>query len=145
MNIKRFLIVMTFSIVAEALFAKSFSFGVQGDVGVNSAIIENSSGNKSDFDFLPAFRFGGGAEFSFNEITSLQLKTLFHHNNGFSFTDSNGKTKLSLSLAHQLNAEIINPFERKKDVKLAKLGRLSNLEIGIVVDLIDIFTSRSFK
>jgi hypothetical protein len=82
-------------IISSALFANNFSFGVEGGAGINTAAVELSNGTKSDFDFIPTFRFGGGVEYSFNEVTSLQLKTFFHHGNGFSFTDSNGKTKVS--------------------------------------------------
>lgn len=92
---KRIIVIAILIIFSNTLFAKNFSFGVEGGAGINTAIIEFSDGTKSDFDFITTVRFGGGAEYSFNEITTLQIKTFFHHRNGFSFTNSNGKTNVS--------------------------------------------------
>ena len=91
-------------IISSSLFANNFSFGVEGGAGINTAAVELSNGTKSDLDFIPTFRFGGGVEYSFSEVTCLQLKTFFHHGNGFSFTDLNGKTKV---LKRVVSTEII--------------------------------------
>ena len=72
------------ALLALPLSAKKFSFGIEGGAGINTAFVK-AGGIESDFDFIPTFRAGVDA----------QLKALFHHNNGFSFTDQNGKTKAS--------------------------------------------------
>ena len=83
------------STVNSVIFAKGFSFGIEGGAGLNTAEIEFNNSMESDFDFIPTYRFGANVEYSFNDVTSIKAKTLFHHSNGFSFTDSTGKTKVS--------------------------------------------------
>ena len=82
------------ALLALPLSAKKFSFGIEGGAGINTAFVK-ADGKESDFDFIPTFRAGAAAEWNFNQVTALQLKALFHHNNGFCFTDQNGKTKVS--------------------------------------------------
>lgn len=83
------------STVNPLIFAKDFALGIEGGAGLNTAEIEFNNSTESDLDFIPTFRFGATVEYSFNDVTSIRAKTMFHHNNGFSFTDSSGKTKVS--------------------------------------------------
>ena len=91
---KKSLALVFLALLALPLPAKKFSFGIEGGAGINTAFVK-AGGLESDFDFIPTFRAGAAAEWNFNQVTALQLKALFHHNNGFSFTDQKGKTKVS--------------------------------------------------
>lgn len=90
---KLFAIISIFMIISS-VNALDFSFGIEGAVGLNT-MKEESSGVESDFDFIPGFRFGNTAELSFNEVTSLEAKVLFHNENGFSYISPLGKSKTS--------------------------------------------------
>lgn len=92
---KRFIICLLILICSAGLWARKFSFGIEGGCGANTSKSSFSNGTKSDFDYIPTCRFGAGAEYNFTQVTALQLKAFFHHSNGFSFIDENGKTKIS--------------------------------------------------
>lgn len=92
---KRFLFSLSIFVLSTALFAEGFSFGVEGGGGINTVKSGFPNGNESDFDYILTCRFGAGVEYGFNRVTTLQLKTFWHHSNGFSFIDANGKTKVS--------------------------------------------------
>lgn len=91
---KRILSIILLCFSATVLFAQGFSFGVEGGLGVHSMWVK-TSGTESDFDFIPGFRFGAGAEYAFSEVAVLQAKTLFHHKNGFSYISGGSAHKVS--------------------------------------------------
>lgn len=94
-RIKRILSAIFAVFLSAVVFAEGFSFGVEGAFALNKMNLTLGNGSESDFDFVPGFRFGGAAEYSFNEITSLQTKILFHHKNGFSYVQGGNTCKLS--------------------------------------------------
>lgn len=92
---KRTFLCVIFLALSSIVIAEGFSFGVEGGAGINTTQSTFANGNKSDFDYIPTCRFGAGMEYDFSQVTALQLKTFFHHGNGFSFINANGKTKVS--------------------------------------------------
>lgn len=90
---KKFFAVITTLLMFSALHAFDFSFGIEGAAGLNTMKIESDV--NSDFDFIPGFSFGGTAQMSFNEVTALETKVLFHNGNGFSYIQASGKAKAS--------------------------------------------------
>lgn len=91
---KKIITVTAILLMFSALNALDFSFGIEGAAALNSMKVESGS-VESDFDFIPGFRFGSTAELSFNKVTALESKVLFHNGNGFSCVTAGGKTKTS--------------------------------------------------
>lgn len=92
---KRILLLISVLILSTAeIFANELRFGIEGGAGFNTMEFETDS-RKSDYDFIPGFRTGLGIEYRFSDVTALQLKTFYHHNNGFSFISGGEKQKTS--------------------------------------------------